>query len=93
MDWTTFGALGALALAVQRCIEFVRDALDKDGAAPKWIWGALAIGLGVLAVYGSGVLIDGFEKNEFAKVVTGFFVGGGANLAHGSLKRLKRKPA
>lgn len=91
MDWTTLGALGALALAVQRTIEFARDALDKEGRAPRWLWGALAIGLGIAAVYGSGVVIEGFEVSDLAKVITGLFVGGGSNIAHKTIRRIGAK--
>lgn len=91
MDWTTLGALGALSLAVQRVIEFARDLLDPAGRAPRWVWGAVAIGLGIAGVYGSGVLIEGFNASDLARIVTGLFVGGGSNVAHGAIKRLKRK--
>lgn len=88
MDWTTLGAIGALAIAVQKAVEFTRDTLDPHAKLPRMVWSLLAIGLAILGVFATKVRIDGFGQTDAAKVVTGFVVGGTSNIAHKVAKRL-----
>lgn len=81
--------IGALGLAVQRAIEFLRDTFDAGNNAPRWLWGALAIGLGTLASYGAEVVVEGLKPNDLGHIITGFVIGGGSNVVHGVIRRVK----
>jgi hypothetical protein len=39
--------ISVLSLAVTKSVDFVRNAFDKAGTAPKWVWNVAALAIGV----------------------------------------------
>lgn len=41
-------ALTLCAIAVTKTVDFVRNVVDQEVKAPKWVWNALAVALGLI---------------------------------------------
>lgn len=81
------------ALFITKLVDFVRTAFDPHQAAPKWLWGALAIVLGaVIAVVFGLNIFDQFSDNAtqetFGRILTGVGMGAAGSGWHELLDAL-----
>jgi hypothetical protein len=98
--------IGGLSLTVTKVVDLIRNLVDQNDSAPKWVWNVAAFGVGV-------AFCLGWEKNLTAdlmrlvpalardtdglggvlgQVVSGFMLGGFAGFGHELLDRLSPTP-
>jgi hypothetical protein len=75
------------ATIVTKAVDLLRNLLDKDGTWPKWIWNAVAFGLGMaVALVWKINLLDNFGAhgiNGFSgQLMTGLAIAGSASGYH-----------
>ena len=77
----------ALAVAVTKLVDFARNAFDEDDLAPKWVWNALALVLGLII----GITFDVNIFTQFAgndvnawlgRILTGLCIGAAGSGYH-----------
>lgn len=92
----------ALALTVTKVVDFVRNAFDKGGTAPKWTWNvaALVVGLAFALGWSLNVAVDAARlvpaladqaerlSGISGEILTGFIIGMGAGAWHEILDAL-----
>lgn len=94
-------AVVPLALLVTKGVDFVRNLLDKDDSAPKWMWNATAFIMGILLCLGwefnlvsaLAASIPALAENTalegiWGQVLTGMAVGASAGFWHEKLDQL-----
>lgn len=69
----------AAAATVTKVVDFVRNAIDPNGTAPKWLWNLVAFGAGVVIAYVGNLAI---YAGDFDKLVTGLAIGASASGFH-----------
>ncbi len=90
----------ALALAVTKVVDLIRNGFDKSGNAPKWVWNVVAFVVGIVFAFGwekdlTGAafalvpaLANSHVSDFLGRLLTGIVIGGGAGFWHEFLDAL-----
>ena len=70
----------AAAATVTKAVDFLRNAIDSGGVAPKWLWNIAAFVLGIVAAWVGDLNI--MPDQSVGQVVTGLAIGAAASGFH-----------
>jgi hypothetical protein len=94
------GTIGALGLTVTKCVDLIRNLIDKQDTYPKYVWNIVALVVGLafalgwqLNIAGSITALIPALKNASisgtaGQVLTGVIIGGSAGFFHELLDAL-----
>jgi hypothetical protein len=73
-----------VSTAITKAVDLLRNSFDKDDTRGKWIWNALAFGLGIaVALSSQWNLLHGTNVNDFlGYILSGVILGGGGSAVH-----------